>query len=88
MGCLYEIWNGIISGTGKKTKLEDYSNFSTSLFLRLYEAGTFFIPSRVGGIPLAQNGIRHNQDKIFHTNTAFKDEKRPVLINFSLYIIT
>ena len=39
-GCLYESRDGTIN------EIEDYSHFFMNLLLCLYEAGTFFIPSR------------------------------------------
>ena len=51
-GCLYGSWDEITNGTRQWTKSEEYSHFFTSLLLRLYETGTFFIPSQQGKIPL------------------------------------
>ena len=41
------------------------------MFLGLYEAGTFFILSRLGREAESQ----HSQDNIFHINTLSQDEK-------------
>ena len=51
-----------------------------SFLLRVYEAGTVFISSRLGKTPLAQVGSQHNRDNIFHINTSFRYEKRSTLI--------
>ena len=37
------------------TRLDNYSHFFINLLLRLYEAGTFFIQSRPGGMSLVQD---------------------------------
>ena len=49
--------DGIIGEAGQQTRSEDYGIFFTSLLLLLYEAGVFFIPSRLGGIPFVQSRI-------------------------------
>lgn len=60
------------------------SHLFINLLLRLSEAGTFFIPSRLGGIPVVQGGFQHSWDYIFKINVLSQDGKRPACLNIYL----
>ena len=61
--CLCENRDGITNGKEQSTNLEDYCHFLTNLLLGLYEAGTFFVPSCLGEIPLKVVS-RHDEGRI------------------------
>ena len=56
-GCLYESRDGTFVGTGRYPGSRHVYVPIIFITFRLYEAGTFFVPSRLGGISLSATGI-------------------------------
>ena len=56
-GCLYESQDGTFAGTGHCSGSRHVYVSIIFIAFRLYEAGTFFVPSRRGGISLSATGI-------------------------------
>ena len=73
-GCLYESRDGTKNGTGRLPGSRFYHSFLSFCVLRLYGAGTFFIPSRLTGIPFRASGIPAKRD-------TFSPCKRSVPLN-------
>ena len=68
-GCLYESQYGTFGGTGRYSGSRHVYVSITLIAFRLYEAGTFFVPSHLGRILHSAPGFHLKRDDFCHINT-------------------